>query len=142
MASALLEGMWNLLLLAPLMLSGKISLDVRAPALDRYECSRLPQVSWSKAPPQAKSIAVIAEDEHDRAQWIVINIPVKSRRLTRAPEWTAPCEPAGDHRITIRVYALDTRLPHSASTDRAELFSAMDGHVVADGKLSATYTQR
>jgi Raf kinase inhibitor-like YbhB/YbcL family protein len=49
-----------------------------------------------------------------------------------------PCPPIGRHRYFHKLYALDTTLPAKALT-KAELETAMKGHVLAEASLMGTY---
>jgi Raf kinase inhibitor-like YbhB/YbcL family protein len=50
-----------------------------------------------------------------------------------------PCPPRGTHRYFFRLYALDTTLALSASASRAEVLKAIDGHILAEGRLLGKY---
>jgi hypothetical protein len=49
-----------------------------------------------------------------------------------------PCPPIGRHRYFHKLYALDTMLPAKPLT-KAELEAAIQGHVLAESSLMATY---
>ena len=49
-----------------------------------------------------------------------------------------PCPPIGRHRYFHKLYALDITLPAKPLT-KAELEAAMQGHVLAQAELMATY---
>jgi Raf kinase inhibitor-like YbhB/YbcL family protein len=51
----------------------------------------------------------------------------------------APPPGHGTHHYHFKVYALDTTLDLPAGSDRDRLMAAMEGHVLADGELVATY---
>jgi Raf kinase inhibitor-like YbhB/YbcL family protein len=95
--------------------------------------------------------------------WLLWNLPAASRKLLegfaekrtlvngavqgtndfKKIGWGGPCPPAGTHRYTFTIYALDQTLPDSlgARTTREELLKAMQGHIIAQGELTAKYTQ-
>jgi hypothetical protein len=52
-----------------------------------------------------------------------------------------PCPPSGTHRYVFRVYALDTLLDLPSGAGKAELFKSMEGHVLAQGELTAVYNK-
>jgi Raf kinase inhibitor-like YbhB/YbcL family protein len=54
--------------------------------------------------------------------------------------YAGPCPPSGTHHYHFRVFALDASIARPAS--KAELVTAMRGHVLATGELVATYTRR
>jgi len=50
-----------------------------------------------------------------------------------------PCPPSGTHRYFFRLYALDTRLELGSTATRAEVFRAIEGHILAEGRLAGKY---
>lgn len=52
-----------------------------------------------------------------------------------------PCPPIGRHRYFFRLYALDKVLPDLHRPTKAELESAMKGHVLGQATLMGTYQQ-
>jgi Raf kinase inhibitor-like YbhB/YbcL family protein len=50
-----------------------------------------------------------------------------------------PCPPGGTHRYVFRLYALDTRLNLTPSTTRADALKAIQGHILAEGRLVGKY---
>ena len=54
------------------------------------------------------------------------------------PGWTPPCPPQGVHHYVFHVYAIDKHLD-DVPMDRGNLLQAIDGHVLAEGKLIGTY---
>jgi len=50
-----------------------------------------------------------------------------------------PCPPGGTHRYFFRLYALDTTLELGPSASRAEVFKAIEGHILAEGRLAGKY---
>jgi Raf kinase inhibitor-like YbhB/YbcL family protein len=50
-----------------------------------------------------------------------------------------PCPPSGTHRYFFRLYALDTRLELGSTATRAEVFKAIEGHILAEGRLMGKY---
>jgi Raf kinase inhibitor-like YbhB/YbcL family protein len=50
-----------------------------------------------------------------------------------------PCPPGGTHRYMFRLYALDAPLELSRSASRADVLSAIKGHIVAEGRLTGKY---
>ena len=132
----------------------------------RYTCDGLdisPPLSWSPVPNGTRSLALIAEDPDAPrgafAHWVIYNLPPDTRRLPEdVPNrqtlpggalqgmngagsigYTGPCPPGGTHRYFFKVYALDTELDLGAGATREEVVSAMEGHVLAEGRLLGTY---
>ena len=51
-----------------------------------------------------------------------------------------PCPPAGKpHRYVFKLYALDTKIDVPAGAPRPQVESAIQGHVLARGELTAQY---
>lgn len=129
-----------------------------------------PPLAWSGVPAGAHSLALIVDDPDapDPAaprrvwvHWVLYNLPPDSPGLapgTRAAELPAgaheglndwrqtgyrgPCPPVGRHRYFHKLYALDTVLPDLHRPTKAALERAMQGHVLAQATLMATYERR
>jgi Raf kinase inhibitor-like YbhB/YbcL family protein len=126
-----------------------------------------PALSWSSAPQETKSFALIVEDPDaphgTYYHWVIYNIPASERGLSEniarrdpLPNGTrqgtnssqqlgfmGPCPPAGKaHRYYFKVYALDTEIniPGEATHDKLE--SAMQGHILAEGEIMGTYQRQ
>ena len=59
--------------------------------------------------------------------------------------YLAPCPEDGAHRYHYRVFALDLkvrRAPATRAVTRASFLRGIDGHVLAQGELVATYVRR
>lgn len=52
-----------------------------------------------------------------------------------------PCPPSGTHRYFFRLYAVDTTLRPPAATTRAGTLKAIQGHILAEGRLIGKYTR-
>jgi Raf kinase inhibitor-like YbhB/YbcL family protein len=50
-----------------------------------------------------------------------------------------PCPPSGTHRYFFKIYALDTGLDLRGDATKQALSGAMEGHVLAEGRLMGTY---
>jgi Raf kinase inhibitor-like YbhB/YbcL family protein len=126
-----------------------------------------PPLSWSGAPANAKSIALIADDpdapdpakpQRVYVHWVVYNISPQAASLpenaSRAglpggavqgrndwgkPEYGGPCPPIGRHRYFFKLYALDATLSGLHDATKADLERAMKGHVLDSGELMGTY---
>lgn len=132
----------------------------------RYTCDGLdisPPLSWSPVPNGTRSLALIAEDPDAPrgafAHWVIYNLPPDTRRLPEdVPNrqtlpggalqgmngsgsigYTGPCPPGGTHRYFFEVYALDTELDLGAGATKEDVVRAMEGHVLAEGRLLGTY---
>jgi len=122
-----------------------------------------PSLDWSGAPADTKSFAIIMHDPdapRDYTHWVAYDIPgnvhelaggaassntmpsgsVEGRNGSRKMGYQGPCPPAGDpHHYTFQLYALDTNLQLPAGATRQQVEAAMQSHIVATGKLVATY---
>jgi len=128
-----------------------------------------PALAWSDAPPGTKSFALIVDDPDapdPRApkttwvHWVLYNLPAATTALPEAatapdlPPGTqegindfghagygGPCPPIGRHRYFHKLYALDVVLAdlRKAKVKKADLETAMRGHVLAEAQLVGTY---
>jgi Raf kinase inhibitor-like YbhB/YbcL family protein len=126
-----------------------------------------PPLEWTGAPAGTKSF-VLVEDDPDApdpaapkrvwVHWVVYAIPPTVTRLAEGAssalpkgakagtndfgktQYGGPCPPKGRHRYFHKVYALDTVLDlPGASAKKADVESAMKGHVLAEAELVGTY---
>jgi len=126
-----------------------------------------PPMKWTGTPPNAKSIALIADDPDAPAgtwvHWVLYNLPAN---LGELPEdlpkaqyipgggkqglndfkhlgYGGPCPPAGKvHRYFFKLYALDAVLELKPGVTKQNLEQAMDKHIVAEGRLMGTYKRK
>jgi Raf kinase inhibitor-like YbhB/YbcL family protein len=122
-----------------------------------------PTLAWEGAPEGTQSFALIVDDPDAPSQvwvhWVIFNLPGDLTGLPegagaddapgvqgqtswtdRAPAYYGPCPPSGDpHRYIFTLYALDTTLDLEAGATKADVLSAMEGHVLADAQLVGTY---
>jgi Raf kinase inhibitor-like YbhB/YbcL family protein len=52
-----------------------------------------------------------------------------------------PCPPRGDHRYFFRLYALDQRTELAPGASRSTVFKAIEGHILAEGRLMGKYAR-
>ena len=52
-----------------------------------------------------------------------------------------PCPPSGTHRYVFRLYALDALLNLGANATRAMVLKAIEGHILAEGRLTGKYAR-
>ncbi|KXB96896.1 MAG: hypothetical protein AA908_09700 [Chlorobi bacterium NICIL-2] len=125
-----------------------------------------PPLQWHGVPPGTKSLALIVDDpdapdprapRRTWVHWVLFNIPptatalpegVRSDQLPHGTreginDWKrtgygGPCPPIGRHRYFFKLYALDTLLELDKPT-KAELETAMRGHILAEAVLIGTY---
>lgn len=116
-----------------------------------------PPLMLSSIPTAAKSITVIFDDlDSPRGiftHWLFWNVDPKNTIIeeNKQPQAVAgtntfgqtkyggPCPNAGTHRYVYTAYALDIVLDLPEGSTKDKLISAMEGHILADGKLTGTY---
>ena len=127
-------------------------------------------LEWDGAPPGTQSFALIVDDPDapDPAKprvvwthWVLYNIPADAKILKEAVkphelppgtleglnDWKrtgygGPCPPIGRHRYFHKLYALDVELPDLRKPNKAQLETAMRGHVLAEAQLVGTYEKK
>jgi Raf kinase inhibitor-like YbhB/YbcL family protein len=58
------------------------------------------------------------------------------------PGYFGPCPPSGEHHYVFELYALDEALDlDPATSGKAELLAAMQGHILDQAKLTGTYAR-
>jgi Raf kinase inhibitor-like YbhB/YbcL family protein len=134
---------------------------------ERYTCTGKnvsPPLAWSNVPSGTKSLALIIDDPDAPdpkaprrvwVHWIVFNLPPTATALPEGVEslpapakqglndwkraaYGGPCPPIGRHRYFHKLYALDTVLSPELRT-KADLENAMQGHILGEAELVATY---
>jgi Raf kinase inhibitor-like YbhB/YbcL family protein len=130
----------------------------------RYTCEGpdiSPALAFGAVPAGARSLALIVDDPDAPmgtwVHWVVWNIPPDTREIGegslpagalqgmndfRRNSYGGPCPPSGTHRYYFKLYALDTTLNLGTSTTKGALEKAMQGHVLAQGRLMGTYRRR
>jgi Raf kinase inhibitor-like YbhB/YbcL family protein len=117
-----------------------------------------PRLDIEGVPAGAKSLVLIMDDPDAPAgtwdHWIVFNVApdtasiaedsvpagaVQGRNGWGNSEYGGPCPPSGTHRYVFKLYALDTTLGLGNGAAKAEVGSAMQGHVLAQTKLTGLY---
>ncbi|HEU4994956.1 MAG TPA: YbhB/YbcL family Raf kinase inhibitor-like protein [Gemmatimonadaceae bacterium] len=123
-----------------------------------------PDLSWSGAPANTKSFALIVDDpdapdpkapKMTYVHWVLYDIPATATGIVKGGEtpagardgkndykrtgWGGPCPPIGRHRYFFKLYALDTQLGDLGSPSKDKVVKAMEGHVVAQTELVGTY---
>ena len=136
----------------------------------KYTCegdNTSPPLSWSDAPANTKSFALIVEDPDapDPAKptrvvshWVLYNIPAGTTSLAenasksglpsgaaqgsnerKTQVYMGPCPPIGRHRYFFKLYALDTTLSGLSNPTKSDLQKAIEGHVLGSAELIGTY---
>ena len=138
--------------------------------LPRYTCDGddiSPPLSWSGAPENTRSFALICEDPDAPrgtfTHWVLWNLPTDATSLAEdVPNqeilengvmqglndfdglgYNGPCPPVGHgrHRYFFNLYALDRTLNLKPNATREQLLQAMQGHILAQGELMGTYSR-
>jgi Raf kinase inhibitor-like YbhB/YbcL family protein len=123
--------------------------------------NKLPELSWSTVPADAKSVAILVDDpDAPNGGYTHLLVTGISPSLTSLAEgasmpsgatvvsndrglkaYTGPCPTnSSTHHYHFRVYALDTTTPDVAS--RSSFKAAIKGHVLAEGEVVGTYKAR
>lgn len=123
-----------------------------------------PAILWHEVPVDAKSIVLFADDRDagNFVHWVVYDIPPQQSGITAGigeepilgdgshqgqnsygrTGYAPPCPPSGStHTYQFFAYALDTMLGLAPGATRDAVAQAMDGHIMALGKLTATYSR-
>jgi Raf kinase inhibitor-like YbhB/YbcL family protein len=120
-----------------------------------------PALSWSGAPDDTASFVMIVDDPDANGfiHWIVFNMTgsqtgalpeAVSASHDAPPQGTnsfgrigygGPCPPSGTHRYRFTLYALDDMLDVANAARADRIRSAMEGHVLDEAVLDASYTR-
>jgi Raf kinase inhibitor-like YbhB/YbcL family protein len=122
-----------------------------------------PPLAWDDVPDGTKSLALICDDPDAPmgtwVHWVLFDLPGDIRELSEniPPKKTfengakhglndfrefgygGPCPPGGTHRYYFKVYALDRETGLEPGTTKAQLLRAIEGHILAEGKLMGRY---
>lgn len=126
-----------------------------------------PELQWTGAPAGTKSFALIVDDPDapdpkaprmTYVHWVLYDIPASAAGIPKggqAPagsragrnDWNktgygGPCPPIGRHRYFFKLYALDTMLGDLKTPSKPAMLEAMQGHVLGQAELMATYQKR
>jgi Raf kinase inhibitor-like YbhB/YbcL family protein len=125
-----------------------------------------PELVWNEPPAGTESFALIFNDPDASSigwvHWVVYNLPADSRGLPesvppgeeipsgglhgasswRVLQYGGPCPPTGvTHTYEFILYALDTMLDGEKPVDKAALLAGMEGHILAEVKLTAPFVR-
>lgn len=135
----------------------------------RYTCDGddvSPALGWEGAPAGTRELALVVDDPDANGftHWLVYGIP---SGVTSLPEgvpqngevegptplrqgendfgdtgWGGPCPPGGEqHRYVFRLLALDAELALEPGASRGAFEDAVEGHVVAEARIEASYAR-
>ncbi len=115
-------------------------------------------LAWTRIPTNTVSLALIMDDPDAPAgtwvHWVLYNLPPKLSGLEQGKNgggvegkndfgktgYGGPCPPRGStHRYFVRLYALDKMLELKTGASKAQVESAMGGHILAQGQLMGRY---
>lgn len=121
-----------------------------------------PPLAWPGAPQATAAFAIIVDDPDAKSfvHWLAYNIPPGTPGLEEAASpggpmppaaregrnsfgnsgYGGPCPPRGKpHHYVFRIYALDAPLELAGGASSDALERAMEGHIIAEGRLTGTY---
>lgn len=123
-----------------------------------------PPLAWSDQPAGTASFALVCDDPDAPrgtwVHWVLFNLPGNARELPQQLPtdgtlpggarqgqndfgrlgYGGPAPPRGrPHRYFFKLYALDARLDLPVGATKAQLLSAIEGHVLAEAQLLGTY---
>lgn len=126
-----------------------------------------PPLSWNLTPSGTQSFALMVEDIDGPSgiitHWIIFNIPNNVHELPEAVPvqdkldngalqgnnvrntrgYVGPSPPAGTtHRYEFTLFALDQMLNLNAGASRADIISAIQGHILAVGQTMGIYQRQ
>ncbi len=130
----------------------------------KYTCdgtSINPSLKIGDVPTNAKSLVLIVDDPDapsgDFVHWLVWNIDPKTTTIEEdsvpagategansasTAKYTPPCPPSGVHHYQFKLYALDTKLNLPSTTNKAELLTAMQSHIVNEIMMVGLYNRK
>ncbi len=119
-----------------------------------------PPLAWTGVPTTTVSLGLIMDDPDAPSgtwvHWVLYNLPPDLTHLEQGKTgsgtdgkndfsrlgYGGPCPPRGStHRYNIKLYALDTRLDLKSGASKAQVESAMRGHILAQGQLMGKYSR-
>ena len=134
---------------------------------NKYTCEGAdisPPLQWSGVPGGVKGLALICDDPVGTwVHWVLYDLPITATDLAEnvpaletLPSgakqgvndfnrvgYGGPCPPPGKpHRYYFKLYALDAALLLKPRATKQELLRAMDGHILAEARLSGTYQRK
>ncbi len=120
-----------------------------------------PPLTFSEVPKEAKSLVLTLEDPDAPGgvftHWILYNISqatlqILEGKIPLAAEeamndfnkqgYGGPKPPSGTHHYAFKLFALDTALDIAATDKHPELYTAMEGHIIAKAELVGLFSAR
>jgi Raf kinase inhibitor-like YbhB/YbcL family protein len=118
-----------------------------------------PPLQFSDIPQGTKTLALLVDDPDAPGgtwvHWVVFNIDPKVSNLAENSKpagtegttsfgntgYGGPCPTSGTHRYFFKLYALDTRLNLSATTNKKAVENAMQGHIIEQSELVGLFSK-
>jgi len=125
-----------------------------------------PQLTWTGAPANTQSFALIMDDPDAPAgtwvHWVLYNLPFNAHELAEnvpnrqeLPDdarqgyndfhkigYGGPCPPSGKpHRYFFKLYALDAKLHLKVGASKIDVEQAIQGHILAQTELIGRYSR-
>lgn len=120
-----------------------------------------PPLQITSVPEGTQSLVLIVDDPDaprgDWVHWLLWNIDPSITEIAEnsvpanaiegttdfgSTGWGGPCPPSGSHRYFFKLYALDGLLDLAAVAAKADLESAMQGHILAQTELIGLYQRK
>ncbi len=116
-----------------------------------------PPLIFDRVPGDARSLVLVVDDPDAGAapfnHWLVFNMSPATTNIEEGKipaglegtndfgelKYMGPC-PTGSHKYYFRVYAMDKILELEEGVKRADLDSAMSGHIIAKGEFFGVYS--
>jgi Raf kinase inhibitor-like YbhB/YbcL family protein len=116
-----------------------------------------PPLGIENMPEGTQSLVLIMDDPDAPMgtwdHWVVWNIPpageiaedsipgTEGMNSFNRTSYGGPCPPSGTHRYFFKLYALDTKLDLDSSVRKKDVINAMQGHILAEGKIVGLYSR-
>jgi Raf kinase inhibitor-like YbhB/YbcL family protein len=123
-----------------------------------------PALVWDEPPQQTEAFVLMVDDPDAPGgvftHWMIFNIPANTHQFGEGVPiqeqlesgalqgkndfgkigYRGPCPPSGSsHQYRFTIYALDQRLNLKAGASKKQVIDAMQGHILAQGRLTGTY---
>ena len=155
---------------------GSMSLDIKSSAFEnegmipkQYSCDGKdisPELSWSGAPENTKSFALICDDPDAPGgtfvHWVIFGIPAEVNKLNEnVPNneilengakrgknnfgkigYGGPCPPGGTHRYYFKLYALDQDVDLEPGISKDLLLSKIKDNIIDEAQLMGKYERQ
>jgi Raf kinase inhibitor-like YbhB/YbcL family protein len=124
-----------------------------------------PPIKIHEVPEQAKTLVLLMDDPDVPTSiredgmwdhWVLFNIPPETKYINensvppeavsgvntgKASGYGGPCPPDREHRYYFKLYALDIVIDLDDTATKADVESAMQGHIIARSELMGRYNR-